>query len=62
MLAQLCRKQPHLVGLVRLGRPVGHVVRPGEDGILGHDVDEVTSESLEDHRGRGSPGDEKAPF
>jgi hypothetical protein len=60
VLAQLRRQKADLMGLVRLGRPVGHVVRPGEDGVLRHDVDDVAAEALGDHRRRRGLGDEEA--
>ncbi len=59
VLAELGGEQPHLVGLVGLGRAVGDVVRAGEDRVLRGDVDDVAAHALVDHRlGRG-PGDQE---
>src|SRR5206468_3872719 len=48
VLAEFGGQQPHLVGLVGLGRAVRDVVRPGEQAVLAGDVDDVAAHRLVD--------------
>ena len=59
MDAELGGEQADLVGLVGLGRSVGDVLRPGHDGVLRHDVDDVAADVLLDHLAGGAAADEE---
>ena len=59
VLAELGGEQPHLVGLVGLGRGVGDVVRAGEDRVLRGDVDDVAAQPLVDQHLRGGLRDQE---
>src|SRR5699024_87760 len=59
VFAQFDRQQPHLVCLVGLGGGVGDVVGPGEDGVLGGDVDDVPAHVLFDEDLRSGLGDQE---
>ena len=56
VLTELGRQQPHLVGLVGLGRAVGDVLGPGGDRVLRHDVDDVATASLRSSSSGPRPG------
>ena len=59
VLAELGGQQPHLVGLVGLGRAVRDVVGPGEERVLRGDVDDVAAHLLLDQHLRRGLGDQE---